>query len=333
MVNKVAQSILLFFIVQTSLSQIIVAGKVLDKVSLEPIPFANIGIFKANIGTVSNPDGSFSLRVPENHRQDSITFSSLGFERKTISIQALPHSNEVIVYLAEKPTLLSEVSVHDRKVKPKTFSLGNTNMRGGTMETDTLYSGRSVALLIENKDPQPDHEFPLYLLSARLRILRSNLKVTRFRLRINEVDPPTGMPGNDMLEKSVIVESTLKSGWIESDLSSFAIVVSKPFFITFEQLTTKEDRTNIINGYRGFMELYPNRVRYDTVVFEGKKQVAQVFEKGGIDLPGTYIAIAPVWQNYTCYVRDVSFGEWKKVRGVVTATATLSTQAVAKQEK
>lgn len=333
MIIKPVYHVFFFCAITSSVcSQVILEGKVVDQDSKQPIPFANIGIAKANVGTVSNQDGSFLLRIPAHHAQDSITFSSLGFRRVTLFIPSLEKPRELIVQLEEKPRLLREVYVIGKKTKARTFSLGNTSMKGGTMEPDTLYAGRSVALLIENQDPQPDQEFPLYLQSARIRILRSNLSLTRFRLRVNEMDEQTGLPGNDLLQRSVVVESDLKSGWLEFDLSDQSLVMTKPFFITFEQLTTREDRTAIVNGYHQFMKVHPDWVRYDTVVFEGKKEVVQVFERKGIDLPGTYIAVAPVWQAFTCYVRETSLGEWKKVRGIVTATATMSTQPSAKKK-
>jgi hypothetical protein len=124
----------------------------------------------------------------------------------------------------------------------------------------------------------------------------------------------------------------MRNGWLDLDLSGLNFVAQNPFYLTFEQLTTKEDRTAIVNGYRNFIKEHPDRVKYDTVVFEGKKVVRQVFKRGGIDIPGTFIAISPSWERFTCYVRETSFGEWKKVRGIVTATVTLSTQAVANKK-
>jgi hypothetical protein len=103
------------------------------------------------------------------------------------------------------------------------------------------------------------------------------LKSIRFRVRINDVDAKTGTPGNDILQSSVIVESMIRKGWIEFDLSAFNLVVSRPFFVTFEQLTTTEDRAAITNGYQKFMREHPDRVKYDTVVFEGKKEVRELF--------------------------------------------------------
>jgi hypothetical protein len=319
----------LICILQSSFGQVLIEGKVLDQKSKRPIPFANIGIVKSNIGTLSNEDGSFSLQITDKLLSDSVAFSSLGYEGKSMPVRSLMASPNAVVYLTEKAVLLSEVTVTQKRVKALRFRLGNTSMRGGTMQADTTYAGRSIALLIENKDAKPDRAFPLYLEGARLHILRNNLKSIRFRVRINDLDEKTGQPGKDMLEQNLIVESTMRSGWLEFDFSSLNVIVSKPFFVTFEQLTTKSDRVTIANGYKKFIQEHPDRVQTDTVLIDGKKEVHQVFKKGGIDLPGTFIGIGRsdfVKISFKSFVRETSFAEWKKVRGIVTASVELSTQ-------
>lgn len=316
---------ILLLVVKISVGQVLIEGRVVDQKSKQPIPFTNIGIFKSNIGTLSNEDGSFTLSVPKELANDSVTFSSLGFEMKLVPLRSFLTSPNATIFLTEKPFLLKEVSVKAKKIKAMTFQLGNTIIKGGNLQEDTTYAGRAIALLIDNKNPKPDGEFPLYLAKARLHILRNNLKSCRFRVRINEVDEKTGLPGSDLLQKSVIVESSRKSGWLEFDLSSLNMIVSQPFFVTFEQLTTKDDRVAIASGYRKFIAQYPDRVKYDTVLFEGKKEVRHTISKGGIDLPGTIIGVSPLWEKFTCYVSPVSLGEWIKVRSVVAATVIVST--------
>lgn len=331
--TKISLTFACLLAMQYASSQIIIEGKVLNQKSKEPIPFTNIGIFKSNIGTLSNEDGSFSLTVPEKLINDSVTFSSLGFEMKSIAVRSFLTSRNATIFLMEKPSLLKEVSVKAKRMKAKTFQLGNAIIKGGNLQEDTTFAGRSIALLIENKNPKRGGEFPLYLEKASLHILRNNLKSCRFRVRINEVDEKTGLPGSDLLQKSLIVESTKKSGWLEFDLSSLNMIVSKSFFVTFEQLTTKDDRVAIASGYRKFISDYPDRVKYDTVLFEGKKEVRHIISKGGIDLPGTIIGVSPLWEKFTCYVSPVSLGEWVKVRSVVAATVTVSTQSASGKTK
>ncbi len=56
----------------------IVEGIVINANTLEPIPFANIGILYTEIGTLSNEDGSFSVRIPKNYLNRKLIFSSVG---------------------------------------------------------------------------------------------------------------------------------------------------------------------------------------------------------------------------------------------------------------
>lgn len=309
------------------LSQIVVAGKVLNRDTHKPIAFANIGIIGSGVGSISNEDGSFSLPIPAKNLNDSLTFSAIGFGKKKVPINYFLGSPEKLVLLNEKAYTLNEVLVYEAKEKNKIFEVGNRSHVGGVLETDTLYSGRSIALLINPKSKK-ELQFPVYIQKASLRILRNNLPSFRFRIRLNRIDSVTGAPGEDILKKSIIVTSSKRSGWIDFDLSALHQLIDSPFFITFEQLVDRDDRTKIADGYREYIQKYPDKLKIDTVLFEGKKEVVKTL-RGGIDLPGTFIAISKSDQH-TSYERQTSFDDWKKVRGIVTAYATLSNQPLAR---
>ena len=321
----------LLFSLQIFFGQILIEGKVLEKISAKPIPYANIGISKSNVGTISNENGSFSLLIPQSKVNDTLLFSALGFGKRSIPIQQLLSKKEIVIWLNEKATLLNEIIVHDKAEKNKTFELGNLECKGGVIEFDTAYAGRSNSLLIENNRAQfqKDLQFPVYLDKASLRIFRNNLKTFKIRLRLNEVDSITGAPGKDLLQQSVIVESSIRSGWVEFDLSKLNIVITKPFFLTFEKIHDLADRTAIANGYRDLLQKNPTKVKNDTVVIDGKKEVRQILKGTGLDVPGVFVGIGvskTVKENFTCYVKETSFSNWNKVRGIVTATVVLSNQ-------
>ena len=309
-------------------AQITVKGIVLNKTSLAPIPYANIGILNKNVGTVANADGSFSLLIPKQLSKDTISFSSIGFGEKHVAINFFQANRSSTVYLNEKPKLLSPVIVSSKKEKSKLFEFGNKAVRAGSLETDTTYSGRAIALLIENKEPQlqKDFQFPAYIEKAQLRIFRNNLESFKFRVRLNDVDSITGKPGKDLLLENIVVESSMRKGWLSFDLSHLGYEVTKPFFITFEQITDQQDRTDIADGYREYLRKYPKKLKRDTIEFEGRREEVLGLV-GGIDLPGTFIATSSSQSrepNYTSFIRETSFGEWKKVPTIVTATVLLS---------
>jgi CubicO group peptidase (beta-lactamase class C family) len=310
----------------------IIQGRILNKETQEPVSYANIGISNSNVGTLSNLDGSFSILIPSKFKRDTLIFSALGFTKKAIPVQFISQQEKLTVFLFEKTTLLKTVVISEKRQRNKTFELGNSLFKGGVIVTDTTYAGRSVSLLIENKQPyfQKDLTFPVYLEKARLRIFKNNLKSLKFRLRINDVDSHTDKPANDLLSQSIIVESTMRNGWLEFDLSHLNFQVSNPFFVTFEQILDLQDRTLIADGYKNLISKHPEKVKFDTVEIDGKKEVRKILKGIGMDLPGTFIAIAvskTASDYYTSYVRETSFGEWKKVRGIVTATVSLSNQS------
>ena len=80
---------------------------------------------------------------------------------------------------------------------------------------------------------------------------------------------------------------------------------------------------SIPNSYQSI----PTKLSLTTIEVDGRKEVRKIFKGGGVDLAGTFIGIAvskTASEKYTSYVRETSFGEWKKVRGIVAATVTLS---------
>lgn len=329
--NHLFSVIILAISLNTSFGQIVIHGRVLNKETQEPISYANIGIAGSNVGTLSNLDGSFSIPIPNKFSKDTLIFSALGFAKREIPIRFIKQQENLTIFLPEKTTLLNSVVVSGKRQPNKTFELGNSSFKGGVIVTDTIYAGRSVSLLIENKQPyfQKDLQFPVYLEKARLNIFKNNLKSLKFRLRINDVDSLTGKPGNDLLSQSIIVESTIRKGWLEFDLSNLNYQVSKPFFLTFEQILDLRERTLIADGYRDFISKYPEKVKFDTVEIDGKKEVRKIMKGSGLDLPGVFISIAvskTASDYYSSYVRETSLGEWKKVRGIVTATVSLSNQ-------
>ena len=301
-------------------SQRIITGKIISSITHQPIPYANIGLKKHNVGTLSNIDGSFSLFIPDKLVNDTLVVSSIGFGKKTIPLNALIQIKGLKILLNEKINSLNTIIVVARKEKPTFLELGNPNSNGGTMEMDTVYAGRSVALRIENTTSS-------FIEKARLKIFRNNLKSFRFRVRLNAIDSLTGQPAEDLLNTSIIVNSSLRNGWIEFNLSELNVEIDKPFYVVFEQILDLEDRIAIANGYKKFLSEHPDKIRRDTIEVDGKKEVDIKFTGGGaIDLAGTYVGISSTKSarnNYISYVRETSFGEWKKVNGIITATVTL----------
>ncbi len=314
-------------------AQIELKGRVIQDQTELPIAYVNIGFISSNIGTSSDADGSFSLRIPEQRANDTLTFSALGFVTRSVAIQFLLSKSEIVVRLKEEAIFLNEVVVEEKLEKNKFFKLGNTECKGGVMEIDTTFAGESYAILIDGHDSE-DLRFPVYMKKASFRIFRNNLRSFKVRLRLNEVDGVTGSPGRDLLRQSIVVESSIRSGWVEFDLSKYSIIVAQPFFLTFEKIHDRTEKIAIMNGYRDFIKKNPTKLKIDSVIVDGRKVVRRTLTGKGIDLPGVFVGVGTsrfVKNKFMGYVRSTSLGEWKKVAGIPSATVTLSNQKPGKE--
>ncbi len=87
-------------------------GKVVDNRSEKPLPSVFVSVDKTNISTVTNAEGEFSLKLPENITNTTVRFSSLRYLSKTLPLDFFKEENKVIG-LEESIEELSEVAIFD----------------------------------------------------------------------------------------------------------------------------------------------------------------------------------------------------------------------------
>ena len=74
----------------------LVTGSIRESGTNNPLPFTTIGIDKKSVGTISNYDGNFSLKITSDCLDDSITISCLGFKSRIIPVNQAVDNNYVI---------------------------------------------------------------------------------------------------------------------------------------------------------------------------------------------------------------------------------------------
>ncbi len=77
--------------------QISIKGKIFGKTDKKPLPYCNVGLEGKAIGTVSNVEGEFILKVPAESYQDTIVISYIGYKNKYIPVQKLIKEEEKIL--------------------------------------------------------------------------------------------------------------------------------------------------------------------------------------------------------------------------------------------
>lgn len=102
-------------------------GKITDVEFNAPLPYVNIGIPNAGIGTVSDEDGYYLLEIPKSLINKELRFSMVGFTPQNHSIATIDGDSEKLLNIGLSPqtTTLEEVIVtsgvwEDRKVGNET---------------------------------------------------------------------------------------------------------------------------------------------------------------------------------------------------------------------
>lgn len=93
-----------------------IRGKVVDKTTREPVPYANVGVTGTYIGTASNMDGEFELKIPQRYRNDSMYISAVGFENQKLSIAKKADEGIVIIELVSKNFKIDEVDIESKSL-------------------------------------------------------------------------------------------------------------------------------------------------------------------------------------------------------------------------
>jgi len=86
------------------------SGKIVDAKSGDVLPFATLSVEGSNMTTVSNSEGEFSLKIPKEIQDKTITVSYIGYKNKIVRISELKQEKSRI---ALEPMMVSlpEVSV------------------------------------------------------------------------------------------------------------------------------------------------------------------------------------------------------------------------------
>ncbi|MFY9150393.1 MAG: carboxypeptidase-like regulatory domain-containing protein [Prolixibacteraceae bacterium] len=75
---------------------IIFKGKVIDAEEKDALPYSSISVLRSTIGTISNTDGEFELKIPEQLKNDTIVISCLGYRQYYQPVSELSGQDKLI---------------------------------------------------------------------------------------------------------------------------------------------------------------------------------------------------------------------------------------------
>jgi hypothetical protein len=103
------------------------SGKVIDNATKKPVVFANVYLIGSSLGTVTNAEGEFILKVPVSELNRKVGVSYLGYNNKVVALSELTEKNN-IVKLDLSATSVGEVVIRtDNPVELLQMALRKVN--------------------------------------------------------------------------------------------------------------------------------------------------------------------------------------------------------------
>ncbi len=296
---------------------ILLNGVLRDQETRAAIPFATVGISELGIGTITDVDGTFELALDSAHIHEDLLFSALGYEPVSHKIQDLLGSGQDQFFLQEAILELDGVVVADEKIgysRLKQVQLGNPHFNTGTMRLDAKANGGAMALLVESENA------PFRLNRAKLRIRSSSLPNFKVRIRILDVDA-NGLPGQDLVNQSIVVSSDIEKGWLWFDLNEESIwVYEHSFFVAFEWVMDRSDKEQILQGVKEHLQEDPKRLNQNTHRIGERRINEKTIEDFYTGVWFGTLIHPVLGKNQKTYYRLNNLDSWKPSAAVLSAT-------------
>lgn len=113
--NRIITFLILWFTIVVAWAQggLLVTGIVKDKESRKALANVNIAVQGSNVGTVTNADGVFSLKVSQEELSRGVVVSHLGYQNTLVSAEALTKSQKrLTIWLTPTVLTLEMVNVY-----------------------------------------------------------------------------------------------------------------------------------------------------------------------------------------------------------------------------
>ncbi|MDF1518078.1 MAG: carboxypeptidase-like regulatory domain-containing protein, partial [Lutibacter sp.] len=131
-------------------------GSVIDSKTKKPLEFATLLVNGTNISTITNSQGNFLLKVPDNYSDRRITVSFLGYTSKVISLSDFDKKNTVIrleTYIEEltevKINIKDATSLVQEMLKRKGDNYYNDDLKMTSFYRETIKKRRTYISLSE----------------------------------------------------------------------------------------------------------------------------------------------------------------------------------------
>lgn len=231
MKTRLSLLFLAFLFIGSGSNAQVIQGTVLDEASKEPLSYLQIGVVNKKIGVLSDEKGQFRLDSQKIEESDSLLFSYLGYEGKTILLKDLIKSP--IVVLQKQVFDLPKINVAAAALtKNKTLGYNKTNSKLMTVG----WSGPSKNII----DNPVGERGTVIKLKGKAALVKN----VNFHIANNEFDSVTcrvhlytiknGLPDKEIAEKNIFVKTSKKYGWVKVPLDHLEIIIQEDIIVTIE---------------------------------------------------------------------------------------------------
>ena len=205
-----------------------IQGLVLEHRTHGALAYVNIGINNKGIGTVSDLNGKFNLKLSEDNFNDTIFFSIIGYKSKQIKVSEVHINDTIVVLLKSQPYILNEVEIISYR-KHKTIGKRNHLDRFIVSFTES-YLGAEMGTLIKINKRIAKIE--------NVNISVQNCTNDSIEFRLNIYSYKNKIPNKTLIDSPIYFTlSKNDSGKVVTvDISKFNIIVKDDIVITVECL-------------------------------------------------------------------------------------------------
>jgi hypothetical protein len=153
------------------MKNVVIRGHIYDNENKAAIPYATIGIVEENIGTVTNKDGFFLLKIPDSLIGTSLVVSHLGYMNQRFPVQLLNKQQvdffldrriisiqEVIIRYID-PDLLIEKAMDQRKINNAIKPVYLITFYREGVQKNSAFTSYSEAVFKVYKSPYDESEY------------------------------------------------------------------------------------------------------------------------------------------------------------------------------
>ncbi len=209
----------------------VISSQVVDEQGIG-IAYVAVGIPAKQFGTNTFEDGSFTFPFNKGYLKDSLLISAIGYERKKLSYQEFIEQQPSKIILKTNPIALPAITIRSSRLEEVRLGVKRKGSRNNFSLGSPL-KGVTVAMLFDQIDK------PIRIKEISVSVGKSNMDSLQLRCRIFAKHPDTGLPGEDLLQETLIQTATQKRAILSFSLQE-EFWLDQDFYVGFEWVMTKQ---------------------------------------------------------------------------------------------